>query len=194
MKFDELQKVWDSQNDKPMYVIREEALHKTILAKGRKAGKTANISELILILSGLIAAGIIVIFDLMDDGGNVFSYLGVFLFTLIAMYSGINRVLRKKRKIDFERSILGDLEHALSIAHYQVNLSKGMFYGFWPATFALSLLSLLMSDKPIWYSVIFGVLFIGVSFVSRWEHKYYIRKRDELESLKQKLKEEPASE
>ncbi|MEO9886090.1 MAG: hypothetical protein ABJR05_05950 [Balneola sp.] len=191
MEFEKLQKIWDSQNNKPMYVIREEALHQKILAKGQKAGRTANITEWILIFSGLLAAGIIVVFDLMDDGGNAFSYIGIFLFSLITVYSGMNRFLRKKRKIDFERSILGDLEHALSIAQYQVSLSKGMFYGFWPATFALSLLSLILSDKPIWYSIVFGLLFVGVSYISRWEHRCYVRRRDELKVLKKKLTEEP---
>lgn len=191
MEFEKLQKIWDSQNNKPMYVIREEALHQKILAKGQKTGRTANITEWILIFSGLLAAGIIVVFDLMDDGGNAFSYIGIFLFSLITVYSGMNRFLRKKRKINFERSILGDLEHALSIAQYQVSLSKGMFYGFWPATFALSLLSLILSDKPIWYSIVFGLLFVGVSYISRWEHRCYVRRRDELKVLKKKLTEEP---
>lgn len=194
MQFNELQKIWDSQNNKPMYVIREEALHQKILAKGRKAGKTANITEWILIFSGFLAGGIIVVFDLMDDGGNAFSYIAIVLFLMIAVYSGANRLFRKKRKIDFERSMLGDLEHALSIAEYQVSLSKGMFYGFWPATFTLSLISLILSDKPIWYSVIFAILFIGVSYVSRWEHKCYLRRRDELKILKQKLTEDPVTE
>jgi hypothetical protein len=191
MQFNDLQKIWDSQNDKPIYVIREDALHRNILAKSQKAGRTANSTEWILILTGLIAAGIIVYFDFIKDEGNTFSYISVVLFSLITVYAGINRFLRKNRSGNFERTILGDLEHALTISEYQVNLSKGMFYGFWPAVFLLSLLSLIMSDKPIWYSIIFGLLFIGVTFITRWEYKCYIRRRDELAQLKEKLTDEP---
>lgn len=191
MQFNELQKIWDSQNNKPMYVIREEVLHQKILAKGRKAGKTANITEWILIFTGLLAAGILVFFDFIKDEGNAFSYISVVLFSLITVYAIINRYLRKKKTENFERTILGDLEHALSISEYQVNLSKGMLYGFWPAVFLLSLLSLIMSDKPTWYSIVFGILFVGVSYISSWEHKCYVRREDELKSLKQKLIEAP---
>jgi|TARA_R110001599_G_scaffold84130_2_gene226811 hypothetical protein len=191
MQFNDLQKIWDSQNNKPMYVIREEALHQKILAKGRKAGRTANLTEWILISTGLIASGILVYFDFMKDEGNVFSYISVVLFSLITVYGMINRFLRKNKTENFERSILGDLEHALSISEYQVSLSKGMLYGFWPAVFLISLLSLIMSDKPIWYSIIFGLLFIGVSFLSRWEHRCYVRRKNELATLKKKLAEDP---
>lgn len=191
MQFNDLQKIWDSQNNKPMYVIREEVLHQKVLSKGRKAGRTANITEWILILTGITAAGVLVYFDFIKDEGNTFSYISVVLFSLITVYGIINRFLRKNKTESFERSVLGDLEHALSISEYQISLTKGMFYGFWPAVFLVSLLSLIMSDKPIWYSVIFGLLFIGVSFISRWEYKCYIKRRDELKQLKVKLTDEP---
>lgn len=191
MKFNDLQKIWDSQNNKPMYVIREEVLHQKVLAKARKAGRTANTTEWILILTGLIAAGILVYFDFIKDEGNTFSFISVVLFSLITVYGLINRILRKNKAENFDRSVLGDLEHALSISEYQVSLSKGMLYGFWPAVFSISLLGLIMSDKPIWYSIIFGLLFIGVSFLSRWEHRCYINRRDELRQLKEKLTETP---
>ncbi|MEQ9092041.1 MAG: hypothetical protein RIE52_13185 [Balneola sp.] len=191
MQFNDLQKIWDSQNSKPMYVIREEVLHEKVLAKARKAGRTANSTEWILILTGLIAAGILVYFDFVKDEGNTFSFISVILFSLITVYGIINRFLRKNKTESFDRSVLGDLEHAISVSEYQVSLSKGMLYGFWPAVFIISLLSLIMSDKPLWYSLIFGILFIGASFLSRWEHRCYINRRDELRQLKEKLTEAP---
>ncbi|MBO6571025.1 hypothetical protein GYB29_11220 [bacterium] len=190
MQFNDLQKIWDSQNNKPMYVIREEVLHQKIIAKGRKAGRTANITEWILILTGSTAAGILIYFDFIKDEGNTFSFISVVLFSLITVYGLINRFLRKNKAEGFVRSVLGDLEHALSVSEYQVSLSKGMLYGFWPAVFFISLLSLIMSDKPIWYSIIFGLLFIAVSFLSRWEHRCYVHRRNELAALKKKLTEE----
>ena len=191
MEFNELQKIWDSQNNKPMYVIREEALHQKILAKERKAGKTATITEWILILTGLLSAGILAFFDLFYDEGNIFSYVSVALFSLITVYAAINRFLRKKRSGNFERTILGDLENALSISEYQVSLSKGMLFGFWPAVYLVSVLSLIMSDKPAWYFIALSLFFIAVSFASRWEHNCYLRRRNELKNLKLKLIEEP---
>lgn len=194
MDLNEIQKIWDSQNNKPMYVIREEALHQKILAKGRKAGKTANITEWVLIFTGLLAAGILIVFDLFYDEGNAFSYISVVLFLLITVYGIINRFLRKKRKENFERTMLGDLENALSVSKYQISLSKGMLFGFWPAVYLVSVLSLVMSDKPLWFALALAVLFSGVSYASWWENKCYVRRRDELIQLKQKLTEEPETE
>lgn len=191
MQFNDLQKIWDSQNNKPMYVIREEALHQKVLAKGRTAGRTANLTEWILISTGLIASGILVYFDFIKDEGNVFSYISVVLFSLITVYGIINRFLRKNKTENFERSILGDLEHALSISEYQVSLSKGMLFGFWPAVYLISVLSLAMSGKSLWFALALAILFSGVSYLSWWEHKCYIRRRNELATLKKKLAEDP---
>jgi hypothetical protein len=191
MEFNELQKIWDSQNNKPMYVIREEALHQKILAKERKAGKTATITEWILILTGLLSAGILAFFDLFYDEGNLLSYISIALFSLITLYAAINRFLRKKRNGNFERTILGDLENALYVSEYQVSLSKGMLFGFWPAVYIVCVLSLIMSDKPIWYPLVFSLFFVAISFASRWEHSCYLRRRNELKKLKLKLIEEP---
>ena len=33
MEFEELKKIWDTQNNKPMFIIDEEALHRTIQKK-----------------------------------------------------------------------------------------------------------------------------------------------------------------
>lgn len=191
MKFEDLQKIWDSQNNKPMYVIREEALHQKILSKGRKARKTANITEWILIFTGLLAAGILIVFDFIFDEGNTFSFISVVLFSLITVYGIINRYLRKNKTENFERSILGDLENALSVSEYQVNLSKGMLFYFWPAVYLVSVLSLVMSDKPLWFALAMTILFSGVSYISWWEHKCYVRRKNELIMLKEKLSEEP---
>lgn len=194
MDLNEIQKIWDSQNNKPMYVIREEALHQKILAKGRKAGKTANITEWVLIFTGLLAAGILLVFDFFYDEGNALSFISVVLFLLITVYGLINRFLRKNRIENFERSMLGDLENALSVSEYQINLSKGMLFGFWPAVYLVSVLSLVMSDKPLWFALALAVLFSVVSYASWWESKCYVLRRDELIQLKQKLTEEPETE
>lgn len=190
MQFNDLQKIWDSQNNKPLYVIREEALHQKVLSKGRKAGKTANLTEWILISTGLTAAGILVYFDFIKDEGNAFSYISVVLFLLITLYGMTNRFLRMKKTENFERSILGDLEHALSISEYQISLSKGMLFGFWPAVYLISVLSLAMSSKPLWLAFALAILFSGVSYLSWLEHKCYIRRRNELAELKNKLTED----
>ena len=42
MEFEELKKIWDTQNNQPMYAINEEALHNRILTKKRKTNKISS--------------------------------------------------------------------------------------------------------------------------------------------------------
>ncbi|HTE33337.1 MAG TPA: hypothetical protein VK666_23310, partial [Chryseolinea sp.] len=53
MEFDELQQIWDTQNNKPLFAINERALHNRILSKMRKARHITNTSELLLIIVSL---------------------------------------------------------------------------------------------------------------------------------------------
>ena len=50
MEFDEMKKIWDSQNNEPLYGINEKALHNRILSKKKQAHHITNISELLAII------------------------------------------------------------------------------------------------------------------------------------------------
>ena len=59
MEFEELQKIWDSQNNRPVYAIDEKALHNRILSKKRQAYHITNTTELLLIIVNVAAGGLI---------------------------------------------------------------------------------------------------------------------------------------
>jgi hypothetical protein len=59
MEFDELQKIWDTQNKKPLYVINEQALHNRIVAKKHQVVHTAVVTEWILIIANAISGGFV---------------------------------------------------------------------------------------------------------------------------------------
>ena len=50
MEFEEMKKIWDSQNNEPLYAINEKALHNHIMSKKKTGYHITNTSELLLII------------------------------------------------------------------------------------------------------------------------------------------------
>jgi hypothetical protein len=48
MEFEELRKIWDAQNNQPLYAINEKAMYNLILSKKKQAHHITNISELLI--------------------------------------------------------------------------------------------------------------------------------------------------
>ena len=46
MEFEEMRKIWDSQNNAPIYAIDESTLYKRIKSKGNRASRIANTNEI----------------------------------------------------------------------------------------------------------------------------------------------------
>ncbi|HNP18649.1 MAG TPA: hypothetical protein PKL31_09465 [Fulvivirga sp.] len=191
MEFDELKKIWDTQNNQPMYAINEKALHRRVIAKKKSAGKIANWMEVILIGVNLVG-GSMLLFGVLFKGkeDETFIYLLMAIMYVTPLYLFYKRSKRKKFESQFERTMMGDLEHALSNASYSEVLSRTMQVYF--AFIAILTLFSLWFDKDT--SLIpmigFALLFIFTLYASTWEHKIYVRKRRELEKLKKTLEED----
>ena len=186
MEFEQLKKIWNSQNNKPMYAINEEALHNHIRAKKNSTLRVSNKTELLLIIVNLAVGIFAIIKDVLSEDKNIFSYLiAVFMFAT-AVYVWNIRLRRRREENQFERSILGDLDHAISNARYQVRLSRAMLWYVLPLAI-LTLLLTLNGHSAIWKLVLFSGLFIGTYFAGRWEHGIYVSKKRALEGIKDKL-------
>ena len=189
MEFDEMKKIWDKQNNQPLFIINEQAMHNRVLNKKRSASHIANISELLLIIVNAGVGVWMLWLALTKSGGNLFLYLmaGWMLLTLAYIMTG--RIRRKKTENKFDRSMLGDLEHALANATYQVRLSQLMRWNNLPISLFL-LIGFWENGKPLWIIAAVLIFFSLVHYASGWEHNIYKSRKSELESLKRKLKEE----
>lgn len=190
MEFDELKKIWDTQNDKPMYVIDESMIHRKVLNKKKQAGFRANMAEFVLIASNLFAASLIGSAIIYKGNENTFSFImmcAMFVTALVLMYS---RFRRKKNENRFDNSTLGELQHALANATYQVRLHSGILY-FAGLVVILTLASLIDTANSLWMIPAVVVFFGICGYAARWEHRVYVGKKRELEKLMKKLKEEP---
>jgi hypothetical protein len=188
MEFDDMKKIWDSQNNELLYAINEKALHNRILAKKRQAFHITNITELLSIISS-VSAGCFVFFMTYYKSGNVFMYLMSGWMLLTALYFLVGRIHRINGNARFDRSMRGDLQHAVSVATYQVRISQLMRWNILPIGL-FTLLGVLGGGKSLWLAVAILIFFVLISYASRWEHNIYKNRKRELEALQNKLEGE----
>lgn len=189
MEFEEMKKIWDSQNNETLYAINGRALHNRILSKKKRAGHIANISELLLIIVNGGAGIIMLVLGWTKSGGNLFFYLMASWMLLTMLYMLVSRIRRKREGSKFDRTLLGDLNHALATATYQVRISRLMRWNNLPILILL-LLSFWENGKGIWGIVLVIILFSLTYFLSGWEHSIYITRKNELTTLYKKLSDQ----
>jgi hypothetical protein len=188
MEFDDVKKIWDSQNNELLYAINEKALHKRILAKKQQTFHITNVTELLSIIS-CGSAGCFVFFMTYYNSGNIFLYLMSGWMFITALYFLVGRIRRMRGDTRFDRSMRGDLQHAVSVATYQVRISQLMRWNILPMGL-LTLLGILGGGKSLWLAAAILIFFALVSYASRWEHNIYKNRKRELEALQNKLESE----
>lgn len=189
MEFDELQKIWDTQNNKPLYVINEQALHNRIVAKKHQVIHIAVVTEWILIIANFISGAFVLQQNYTGRRSLVFAYLLALWLLGSAFYVLVNRIRRMREQKRFNRSLSGDLQHALATAVYQVRIAQIMRWN----TLPIALLVLLGSwegGQSVWFLVAGALFFVLVFIASGWEQNIYRNKMKELQVLQNKLQEE----
>jgi len=177
MEFEEMKKVWDTQNNEPLYVINEAALRNSIATKRDKGIHITNVTELLSIVVNL-GAGVLILAT------------GMFLLATWMIIIGVvclaGRVRRKMGEQQFDRTMLGDLDYAVSIADYQVRFSGLMRWNIIPVGF---LIVWSMWDKQNSIELMIGLIsFFALTFyASGWEHNYYRSRRRNIEDLRKML-------
>lgn len=189
MEFDELQKIWDTQNNKPLYVINEQALHNRIVAKKHQVIHIAVVTEWILIIANAISGAFVLQQNYTGRRSLVFAYLLAIWLLGSAFFVLVNRIRRMREQKRFNRSLSGDLQHALATAVYQVRIAQIMRWN----TLPIALLVLLGSwegGQSVWFLVAVALFFVLVFIASGWEQNIYRNKMKELQVLQNKLQEE----
>ena len=106
-----------------------------------------------------------------------------------ALYLLVSRTRRISGNRRFDRSLRGDLTHAISMATYQVHLSRLMRWNILPIGI-LTLLGIWDHGKPAWIIVGILLFFVLANYAGGWEHRIYKARKRELEILQDKLENE----
>jgi len=186
MEFDEIKKVWDSQNNEPIYGINEKALHNRILAKKSQAFHITNVSELLAVVANFGGGSFMLAFSLYKESTNIFLYLLAAWMFVTGVYVLISRVRRLKDEGTFDRTVLGDLRHAIAVATYQVQLSFLLRWNIVPIGI-LVILSVWDGGRSVWLAIGLIIFLFIANYFAGWEHNFYKSRRRELETLLEKL-------
>jgi hypothetical protein len=177
MEFEEMKKVWDTQANEPMYVINESALRNSIARKRDKGLRITNISEILSIVA-YNGVGIFLITN------------GMFVLAAWMIFVGlcclVGRIQRKLGEKKYDRTMLGDLDHAVSVANYQVRFSGLMRWNIIPVG---ALISFGLWNRDHILILLIGIIvFVAVTFyASGWEHNYYKERRKQIVELRDML-------
>ena len=191
MEFEEMKKIWDSQNNQPMFVIDERTLHQQVERKVKTTKRSANMME-----TGLITINVFVIIyliiDALIDNAGWYQYLTVGAVILVSIYVATGRIRRKKKEKRFDQTLLGSLESAISDIDYLIKRGK-TFVWWYILPFAITTaISLYYNTRTAWVWLGITVLFAFASWLPKWEiRKCHLPKKRALESLRKTLTQEP---
>ncbi len=186
MNFDELQKIWDAQNKQTLYAINEKAMYNHIMQKQRQGRHITHISELLAMLVNASVGLFITLVNATSNKSSIALYaLGVWL-AACAIFILTGRMRRLNGSHRFDRTMNGELAHALAVATYQVRLSRLMRWNILPIAILL-LLGLWETGKPAWIAAATTATLLLSYYASGWEHSYYERRKHTLQKLQTSL-------
>jgi uncharacterized membrane protein YobD (UPF0266 family) len=189
MRFEEMKKIWDDQNKEHVFAIDEKQLHQNIEEKKRKSSALVSKIEIMLIVVNSLASSTIIGLNVVQRKGNIFENAMALLMLVTAIYIIFRRAHRLKNENRFDRTMLGDLDHAISNATYQAQLSYGMLINC-VIMGILLFFNAVAEDKSPTTLFLIAVLFAITIYLSRWEHRsWHVARKKRLEGMRAKLNE-----
>ena len=189
MEFEELRKIWDEQKGETMYVINEATLHRSVTRKKNVASRRINKVE---IMVSLINGGsAIFLFVLALRGSHQWGFVTGGLLAATVIYIQFFRWRRRQAENTFDRSMLGELDHAISNANAIIRFNYLMMVAYLIPLALLSLTKMIVvgASWEKWFLMI--VAFSLSIFLVRWEQKACnLPRKKQLLALKKKLMEE----
>jgi hypothetical protein len=170
MEFSELKKVWDEQNSKPLYIIDQDTLHNTVQKKKKVSARRVSMIEIGLMLINTFA-GTFLLVDAIVDNEGFWDYAGAIALLLTVLFLGSYRFRRKKREKVFDRSIKGELEHAIANSDSIIQISTLMVTGYLLPILLISVTKMIVLGASIQAWLIIGISFPLAYFVIRLEQK-----------------------
>ena len=188
MEFEELQTIWESQNDENLYRINKEALYAQIKQKSQTVSHKLNLLELGMFVGNLIV-GLILLADVLKEDSQTYEYALPAMYLAFSVFALVRRLSRrKKEEVRFEQTVLGEIDKAIWQVNYLIQQGRSMMVWYiLPLIFVLSI-TLFLNGKPLFALPFIFILIPASYFGGRWEiNKWYMPKKRDLESLRERL-------
>lgn len=189
MNLDDIQVIWDSQNDRTMYQFDEQAVVSTVQRRGSAITSYVSCFEIAMFWI-MLAMAVMLLMEPVVDRKEYYQIPHAVMSVAVAIYIGNRRRLRKKMESQYDDSLLGMLDRSIYQLGYQIELTRAFPWWFLLPMFLGALISFpfVYDSKPIWVwpMVGFGLLIAYVP-VRRQIQNNLEPNKVELESLRTKL-------
>jgi hypothetical protein len=187
MDFEELQVIWNNQNNEKMYAVNENALHTYIKKKGRSINNMLNFFEFILIGINLIVGIWLTIESLDNNNPSPQSILAVF-YLAIGVYSLIRRLVRRNEERPFDHTMVGELDKAIWRIEYLMKQSLNVIIWYLlPLVLIIGIMAFFDGRLLLTFGML-TVVTVASYFGHRWEfNKFHLPNKRNLEALREKL-------
>lgn len=198
---EEMQTVWSDQDNQPAYQINEDALHAAVMRKARCIEKGIDAIELVMPAMLVFVATVFSAKWAYRGDTSTTKTIAVALLILVAVVSAWNilksRQRRQRNETEFDQNLLGDLDKTIAKNDYQIARLRSFQWWFMLPMALMSVLNfaakgltvsqLMSSSQTVAWSALLGSLllgFVAVTVEIRWVH---LRRRRELQALRDKL-------
>ncbi|MCA9950647.1 MAG: hypothetical protein KDE48_13440 [Anaerolineales bacterium] len=189
MEFEELQTIWHSQNDENLYTINEEVLYAQIQQKSKAVDHKLNIYEWVMFLGNLII-GIVLFVEVLSKNGQTYEYVLPLMYIAFSIGTVILRRVRQKKEIQFDLTIMGELNKAIWQIDYLIKRGRSMMIWYMLPLILVLTVTLILDSKLLFALGTMAIAIPVSYFGGRWEiNKWYLPKKRELESLRTQLSE-----
>lgn len=188
MEFEEMQIIWNSQDDKRMFAIDEAAVHEMIRRKSRSASHWLGFIEWMMIAVNPIIA-LVLVFDAVAEDGPTYQFVLAMMYLAYSGFGLYRRLTRRQEEVHFEASMLGDLEKAIWRVDYLIK-QGGSLIVWYLAPLALVASAFFLLEGNVLEAVLMLLLLPATYLGVRWENgKWHLPKKRSLESLRETLVE-----
>ena len=189
MELEELQKVWNEQKGENMYTINEASLRKMISRKKDAAARHVNRTEIGLIIITLVLGSIITIKALLNEEG-LWDLGGGIVILMTTFFVAIARYKRKKSENNFDRSMIGEIDHAIANTQSVIQISYSMLVWYMLPVGVFTYGQMIFAGVSLDKFLLITGMFILALFRIFWERNHcHIPRKERLLKLREKLME-----
>ncbi|MFK7804047.1 MAG: hypothetical protein AB8G95_20600 [Anaerolineae bacterium] len=187
MEFEEMQVIWNSQNNEKLYAVNEEALFENIKRKGRSVNKYVKFVEVVMIFMNL-TVGLWLLYEGLSDASWGQIVLAA-LYLIYSAYSVYRWFTRRQDEEQFEPTMLGELDKAIWRSNYLMRQGRDMVYYYLLPIVVVSILFLLLDGGDHLPTIAILILLVPATYYGgRWEiRKFHAPKKRDLEALRRTL-------
>ena len=185
MNIEDMQKIWNEQDQKVYYAIDEETLFTQIKQRTSRMRHAVSRDEIGLMLISAISVVIL----LLTKANTVFNIITIAMLIAIAIFVFLARRRRLQRESDYGLTVQENIDQALSLARYRIKSAKTFVWWYMLPLAIPTFGNMLTGNRKMWWewALIIGAFVLSYAMI-RWELlKKYTPGLRKLEKIKSQI-------